>query len=270
MHFNWPSQRYDRVSKRTTAVAVLATALLTVAVLLPAVRVYNVARRSPAVPVARHEIVIYVAPVARQRPSLEPARARRFTATPFPASAATRSSRTDTSSLTTSRVKAATLQQETSPLSDGSTAAGTSGTRIGPVLAPVAASQLVILSDAARDSLTRLMAAIWDFRKPLPPTAAQRDSAGREMARRVTLAREEHRPMAVPLGGAGASLPFAFLSRGPSHEQRVRDSVINTDNLQRLARLAERARKKRDSLLATKARGVPRSSGDAAWIRHFR
>jgi hypothetical protein len=118
---------------------------------------------------------------------------------------------------------------------------------IGPVLAPIAASQLVILSEAARDSLSRLMAGVWDLRRPLAPTNAQRDSAAREQSLRAQAARDEHRPMAVPLGG---SLPFTFLSKGPSREQRARDSIINADYLQRLARLAERARRKRDSLLA--------------------
>ena len=248
MHFIWPSQRYDRLSKKTTTVAALATALLTIAVLLPAVRVYNVARRRPPLPVVRREIVIFVAPAAREPLSVGPANVSQLASRPSLRTATTRASIRDTSSVAASRVEPVTLYEETSVPRDASIAAGTNANRIGPVLAPVAASQLVILSDAARDSLNRLMSAVWDFRKPLPPTATQRDSAAREMARRAALAREEHRPMAVPLGAG--SLPFAFLSRGPSHEQRARDSVINADNVQRLARLAERVRKKRDSLLA--------------------
>jgi hypothetical protein len=59
------------------------------------------------------------------------------------------------------------------------------------------------------------------------------------------------------MGGGGASIPLPFLSRGPSREQRARDSVIHADNLTRLTRLAERARAKRDSLLAVKALAGP-------------
>jgi len=68
-------------------------------------------------------------------------------------------------------------------------------------------------------------------------------------------ARDQHRPVALPLGGA--SLPLPFLSRGLSREQRARDSVVNADNLVRLARLAERARAKRDSANAVKALAGP-------------
>lgn len=89
----------------------------------------------------------------------------------------------------------------------------------------------------------------------LPPTQAERDSTAREQERRVAEGRDQHRPVAIPMGGA--SIPLPFLSRGPSREERARDSVINADNLARLARLAERAHAKRDSLKAVKALAGP-------------
>jgi hypothetical protein len=85
---------------------------------------------------------------------------------------------------------------------------------------------------------------------PLPWTRAltqeELDVAHREEDRRLAADRAEHRPSAMPLGGIGVPLPM--FSRGPSPKQRLQDSIVNADNLPRLARLAERARAKRDSL----------------------
>jgi hypothetical protein len=118
----------------------------------------------------------------------------------------------------------------------------------------------MILSDATRDSLQKLFAGIWDFRTPLPKTQGERDRAGREQARLAAEAHDQHRPMMIPLGGG--SVPFHLFSRGPSPEQRKRDSIIDADNLARLARLAERARLKRDSMLA--ANRLARSDSNRA------
>jgi hypothetical protein len=46
-------------------------------------------------------------------------------------------------------------------------------------------------------------------------------------------------------------MPFGGAAR--TREQLARDSVVNEDYLQRLARLAERARAKRESTLAARA-----------------
>ena len=268
VRFIWPSQRYDRVSKRTTGAAILATASLTIAIFLPAVRVYNVVRRLSPTPVVHRDMVIFVAPAAAQVRSVAPAIPPRFAGTASRRTAVTRSSRKDTSAVTMSRVESVMLPEETSGRGTTSTPVSTNASLIGPVLAPVAASQEVILSDAARDSLNRLMASVWDFRKKLPPTAAQRDSAARDVDRRAMMARDEHRPMAIPLGSMGVSLPFGILSRGISREQRARDSSINADNVQRLARLAERARRRSDSLLAASTlaratKGLPEPRADS-------
>lgn len=249
MRFVWPTQRYDWVTKRASIPAVLATAALTMAIFLPAVTVYRIAHRGGAAePEARVEQVTFVQAEVPRPTLLAPPRAPHHLSSPSRRRSIESTPRVDTSSITTNRVEAVTTTEvPATPASAATEAHSSRRERIGPVLAPVAASQLVILSKAARDSLDRLMAGVWDLRRPLAPTAAQRDSTARESDQRARVARDEHRPMAVPLGG---SLPFTFLSKGPSREQRARDSVINDDYLQRLARLAERARRKRDSVLA--------------------
>ena len=119
---------------------------------------------------------------------------------------------------------------------------------IGPVAAPSAFSKVMNLSDAARDSLNKAEAE-W-LRKRLlnfELTPEQRDSAGREQGQSAVAARDDHRPLAIPLGSIPLRMPFGGGVK--SREQQRRDSVVHADNLQRLARLAERARAKRDSTM---------------------
>ena len=57
-------------------------------------------------------------------------------------------------------------------------------------------------------------------------------------------------PVAVrraPGGGVGVSIPAPVLASGPSRKQRARDSVVHAGNVERLARIFERARARRDS-----------------------
>jgi hypothetical protein len=56
--------------------------------------------------------------------------------------------------------------------------------------------------------------------------------------------------MMIPLGGTSVAVGLPMFTHVPSREERARDSVVHADNLLRLARLAARARAKRDSLLA--------------------
>jgi hypothetical protein len=120
----------------------------------------------------------------------------------------------------------------------------------------------VNISKAQSDSIAKRQAEyVAMLYRTFRQTAEQRDSAGRERARVAAVAREEHRPMAIPLGGASLALPF--LSRGPSREQRARDSAVHADNLERLARLAERARLKRDSILAHTLAGAGKTAIDS-------
>jgi hypothetical protein len=95
-----------------------------------------------------------------------------------------------------------------------------------------------VLFELSRPSFHELVA-------NLRPTQAQRDSAGRETARRFADARDQGRPVAVPLAGGG--FPVG-IGRGPSREQRRRDSIVHDDYLRRLERLAVRVRSKQDSM----------------------
>jgi hypothetical protein len=79
----------------------------------------------------------------------------------------------------------------------------------------------------------------------LKPTKETLDSVARDLDSKGARARDEKRPMAVPLGAGGG---FALgIGRGPTREQRRRDSIIHDDNLQRLQRLALRLKSKQDS-----------------------
>jgi len=207
------------------------------AIVFPAVRIYRAAE-NPIAPATdeRVETVTFVQPNAVRRSAERRTSVARFAATP--ASRAPSPSRIDTSSLITNRVEAsARVEPATKALSSD---AKTAARALGPYSASVAATLGRIDSGAAPPPPWRL----------LPPTQAQRDSAGRAEAQRAAAARDDHRPMPIALGSIPLRMPFGGAVR--SREQRTRDSLVNEDYLQRLARLAERARAKRESTLAAR------------------
>ena len=114
-------------------------------------------------------------------------------------------------------------------------------------LIPSGRSVTAALTREQRDSV------LFELSKPsfhelvanLKPTQAQRDSAGRETARRFADAKDQGRPVAIPMVGGGISVG---IGRGPSREQRRRDSIIHDDYQRRLERLAVRVRSKQDSM----------------------
>ena len=247
MRFLWPAQRYDRLTRESIVLAVAMTAISTVAICIPVVTIYRATEPDNS-PVSEQagEIVTFVRPPKPQADktptvSNEP-RARISVPTRPPIE---RPLMADTSSLTR-EVAEAVAGDATRESAGGNVAPAP--VRVGPFAVPDQLSWVKTLSKAARDSLH---GPPLDLSTPLPPTPAQRDSAGRENDRLAAAAREGHRPMAIPLGGASA--PFTFLSPGKSREERHRDSVVHADNLLRLARLAERARLRRDSVLAASA-----------------
>ena len=77
-------------------------------------------------------------------------------------------------------------------------------------------------------------------------------------AERDEKARQRDAPMSMhasqPEMRGGISIPFPFLSRGPSPEQRRRDSAIHAENMATLQRLAQRVAHRRDSLRADSLR----------------
>lgn len=245
MRFHWPAERYDHLTREAIVVAGIATAGLTLAITPSILKVYRTTRDRIA-PASNDspETVTFVAPSAPRRAVRVPPFVRHLSA-PEPVVRDEQVLNSDTSSAAPlPATPVAAEPTTTSAPAESNVARQPLGTQSNAV----AFSQKMHLSQAARDSLQKLMAGVWDFRTPLPITSAQRDSAGREQYRQAVVAHDEHRP--IPATIASGSLPFSFLSSGPTRPQRARDSVINADNLQRLARLAERARRKRDSLLA--------------------
>ncbi|HJQ20810.1 MAG TPA: hypothetical protein VJ867_10700 [Gemmatimonadaceae bacterium] len=89
----------------------------------------------------------------------------------------------------------------------------------------------------------------------------------RAQALQLQLARTDQRPVpASMLGGMSGGISLPLFSRGPSREQRRRDSIIFAENLQLLQRVQLRLRRRNDSiryadsLLRLRMRGLPDSS----------
>jgi hypothetical protein len=243
VRFVWPAERYDRLTRSSLLTATAITACASAAISLPILTIYEAADRTKAPFDADHvESVTFVqrAPAVVTLPTVRAAR---------PSQPATRTPKrvervlnADTSSFATARV-APTVPTEPTPSAAASEAA-TIARPLGTVAAPAAVANSSRMTEAERDRRLNQVAPPLPWIANLPPTKAQIDSAGRDFARRAEVARDDHRPMAIPLGGVAVPLPW-----GPSVEQRRRDSAINADNLQRLARLAARAKAKRDSML---------------------
>ena len=241
VRFVWPEERYDRLTRKAAALSAVITTLVAAALSLPIVTVYRAAKGdAPLRADGAPEVVTFVQPEPRLPP---------VTSSPLPRAMPTarkmapveRLLNRDTASATAGGTARAGPAASTSSTSGDARPVATGA--IGPVAVPVGVVGPPVVGAPPPP---------WGW---LPPTQAERDSTAREQERRVAEARNQHRPVAIPLGGA--SLPLPFLSRGPSREERARDSVIHADNLARLARLAERARAKQDSLHAVKALAGP-------------
>lgn len=237
MRFVWPAPRHDRLTKEATLLAAALTTCAGFAIVIPAVRIYRASENvgTPATD-ERTEMVTFVrsgaAVVSVQR------RTRSAPSTATTAPPATSPLHADTSSLITKRLEArARLEPATKPPSSDFTIAPRA---LGPYSAAAAAALGRIDSGAAAPPPWR-----W-----LPPTQAQRDSDERAEAHRAATARDDHRAMPIALGSIPMRMPFGGAVR--SRMQRARDSVVNEDFLQRLARLAERVRAKRESTLAAR------------------
>jgi hypothetical protein len=234
VRFVWPAQRYDCLTREATIVATALTCA-GFAIALPAIRIYRAAANTVS-PLTdqRVETITFVRPRAA---SAAPARASSFvrSAAP-PAVPLPPQSRTDTSSLITTRVESSTRAEEpTKPTAGESKTAPRA-------LGPYSASAAVTIGRVDSGAAPPLP---WAW---IPPTQEQRDSAGRAEDQRAAAARDAHRPMTIQLGSIELPMPFGGGVR--SREQRTKDSIIHDDNLRRLARLAERARAKRESTLA--------------------
>lgn len=241
MRFVWPAQRYDRLTTKATVLSVAITTVVAAALSLPIVTIYRAANGEASFRVDEsHEVVTYVRPVPSARPVIS-LRNRFEVGQPRRERPSEKLLNSDTGSSASPRTE--TPGSGASPGATAPTDGSSRERAVGPVATPVGVRAPPVIGAPPPP---------WKW---LPPTQAERDSIAREQERRVAEGRDQHRPVAIPLGGA--SLPLPFLSRGPSREERARDSVIHADNLARLARLTERARLKRDSLNAMKALAGP-------------
>jgi hypothetical protein len=232
VRFLWPAQRYDGLTRQSLVLAVALTTLGVVAISLPLVRHFHVAAGAASTDETVDTVALR-SPITQSR-------------TPAPTVTATHSSERsvvhrDPSS---SHVDANPVLDTAGAVSPPSvpTSVGTPGSARPAAVGP-ASDQVGFTKPEG----PRTIAAIpW---RVLPPTAEEADSINRDQERRAAAARDDHRPMAIPIGG---SIPFPLPTFGHtiSKEQRLRDSIVHADNVQRLARLAERARRRRDSLLA--------------------
>ena len=241
MRFVWPAQRYDRLTRKAAALSVAITVVFAGALLLPIVTIYRAANGEASLPADdSHEVVAFVQLDRRATPST-PARTPSTVATPPRAVPRERLLNSDTGSRVPAQVD--TRGSAGAPATANPGAPAPEVRSAGPVATPVGVRLPPVIGAPPPP---------WGW---LPPTQAERDSTARERERLMAEGRDQHRPVAIPLGSAG--FPVPFLSRGPSREERARDSVIHADNLARLARLAARARAKRDSLNAVKALAGP-------------
>ena len=234
MRFVWPAERYDRLTRKAAALSVAVTAAGSAALSL---RIGTIYRAANGVAAFRaddaREVVMFVHPESQERPSPS-SRIRSTLRRTQHAGPSEKLLNSDTGA-------AGPAPRESGTKAGGGAVPGAPDARpeardVGPIARPVG---------IVRPPVVGAPPPRWRW---LPPTQAERDSVARELERRMAEARDQHRPVTMPLGGA--SLPLPFLSRGPSREERARDSVVHAENLARLARLAERARAKRDSLNA--------------------
>jgi hypothetical protein len=232
VRFVWPAQRYDRLTRKAAGLSVAITTVLAAALSLPIAAIYRGSNGDAASPVAaRPEVITFVAPPATSTTRASQPHAREVVRSHPPQNEKVLN---DTGSTRPARLEAGGKGAEAA--SSSPAVAPATPQVVGPVATPVGIRRPPVIGAPPPP---------WEW---LPPTQAERDSTAREQERRMAEARDQHRPVAVPLSGASIGVPF--LSRGPSREQRARDSVINADNIARLARLAARARAKQDSILA--------------------
>ena len=241
MRFVWPAQRYDRLTRKAAALSVAITLVLAAALSLPIATIHRAANGEASFRADdSREVVTFVQPERQATPST-PARTPTTVATPPRAARHERLLNSDTGSRVPAQLDTRGSARASATANPGAPAPEVRSA--GPVATPVGVRLPPVIGAPPPP---------WKW---LPPTQAERDSTAREQERRMAEGRDQHRPVAIPLGSAG--FPVPFLSRGPSREERARDSVVHADNLARLARLAERARAKRDSLNAVKALAGP-------------
>ena len=249
MRFTWhPRRKERRVSRTAIAIATTGTAVMSLALIATAGRpLATIAGRLVAPVVAVYERLTYVATIPAPAPSPSPRTAvAREAAAPD----------VTTPVVEEPRVRGDTGSTRPVPVRPGPGDAPSVDARLVPLPTSPARTPLLppprnvgALTTEQRDSAYRELATGIRLAPRLEPTKEQRDSIGRETARRFAEAKDQQRPVAIPLGAiGGATITTGWLGRGPSREQRRRDSIVHHDNLLRLQRLADRVRVKQDSI----------------------
>jgi hypothetical protein len=236
VRFTWLVHRRDAETRQASFVATALTAACLVGISLPLVPTYRAEQRAAAASaVARGEIVTFVAPIPRPTTS---AQTRNDTTT--------RRTSLVSHDPTPSIVPLPSVPQQ----ADSAAGGGIGETLLIDSVSAAAPTRRVVGPVLSRSGVSRSLVPTAPI--PLPLTRAltqeELDVIHREDDQRLAAARADHRPSPIPLGGGGIPVPLPQFSRGPSPKQRIKDSIVNADNLPRLARLAERARAKRDSL----------------------
>lgn len=254
MSFVWPARRGDSHGRGAVTVAIALTAAAVGALSPSFARLYRVhvpaAEASGGEPA---EVAVYVVPPVVQAPAprrMPPAPERRLSreVKRFSASLAT----VDSGPRSRVAAESATVSSGKTPnVPDAPAAAAplpgsTTPTHaaIGPVAAPVGVTRAPVgTAPYVPLRLRTEWKSFWDLVRDTKPTPAQRDSSLKEQEQTRVAARDAGRPM--PLGLGHFRLPL--FSRGPSHAQLQRDSIVNADYLRRLAILQARARAMQDS-----------------------
>ena len=234
VRFTWLVSRRETGRREAAFIASALTAAGVVSISLPLVRAHR-AEQGPSATSAVDpgEVVAFVAPLSPTTPhaqSLSDTTTRRralVRQTPVPSIETSPSAAQRSDSVAIGR-------GDEIVRSDSVPVAAPAARVVGPVMSRSGVSRPLIPAAPIPLPWTRAL------------TQEELDVVHREEDRRLAADRAEHRPSAMPLGGIGIPLPM--FSRGPSPKQRLQDSIVNADHLSRLARLAERARAKRDSL----------------------
>ena len=251
--FAWPRlHQWERASVSSALVSTVLTGIGAGALAASVARLTGIELDArPFVGASEREVVLYTTPVVPSPRSSTTRRNRR------PRTSATRAA---PSTVTTAIVAPSTvtivdttalpeLLPAVSPTDSGADAPSRA---VNPIAVRRPLISLSTSLDAAgRDS-------VWaEVRKALPLLALSRIRAQPEkdsLLRSEALRQMTWRGGPLPISGIWSSLDVATIgsggggisaplfARGPSRAQRVRDSVIHADNLQRLARLAARAR----------------------------
>jgi hypothetical protein len=252
MDFRWPERRHDLV--RESEAVLLAAALTATAAASLFASLTHLARASrdsaPVATVASRERVMYLVPPTPIRAATQPilrepmTRAQEPRATHPPQAAGLPqvssgySSDARSSPLTnvdTQRVRS------TRPSLDAPMPL------LGPVAQRSAFSLEKNLNRAGRDSLLqRSLTQGPDLRGFRIVSKTERVGVEDEIQKRMAVVRE-YEPADVAGRTGMINIPLPLFASGPSRKQRVRDSIVHAANMERLNRLADRARARRDS-----------------------